>query len=215
MTALGLSCSMWDLVPWPGIEPRPPALGVQSLSYWECRALATGPPGKSPHFGFDLYLFSLWLVILNIHVAVGHLYFFFGNVSKSFGHLKNVFVCLAALGLSCGVRELVPWAGMEPRPPALGVQILAPGLPGKTLPCTFSVHSIAGSWSHMAGSLNIHPFAHCIRVSPRGKLGDAASIRSIPFWTALSIASWFHLWPWSCATVCLVYLSCLSVLMKE
>ena len=30
----GLYCSMWDLVPQPGIEPRPPALGVQSLSHW-------------------------------------------------------------------------------------------------------------------------------------------------------------------------------------
>ena len=25
------SCSMWDLVPGPGIEPGPPALGAQSL----------------------------------------------------------------------------------------------------------------------------------------------------------------------------------------
>ena len=33
------SCSMWDLVPWPGIEPRPPAL--------ELGVLASGPPGKS------------------------------------------------------------------------------------------------------------------------------------------------------------------------
>ena len=39
--ALGLSCStgdphclVWDLVPWPGIEPRPPALGVWSLNHW-------------------------------------------------------------------------------------------------------------------------------------------------------------------------------------
>ena len=23
----GLSCSMWDLVPWPGIEPKPPCIG--------------------------------------------------------------------------------------------------------------------------------------------------------------------------------------------
>ena len=34
----GLSWDMWHLVPWPGIEPRPPTLGVQSLR----------PPGKSP-----------------------------------------------------------------------------------------------------------------------------------------------------------------------
>ena len=27
------SCSRWDLDPWPGIELRPPALGVQSLSH--------------------------------------------------------------------------------------------------------------------------------------------------------------------------------------
>ena len=29
-----LSCSMWGLVPQLGIEPRPPALGTQSLSHW-------------------------------------------------------------------------------------------------------------------------------------------------------------------------------------
>ena len=34
-----LSCGMWDLVPWPEIEPKFCAL--------ECRVLATGPPGKS------------------------------------------------------------------------------------------------------------------------------------------------------------------------
>ena len=33
----GLSCGMWDLVPWPGIEPRPPALRAQSLSCWTSR----------------------------------------------------------------------------------------------------------------------------------------------------------------------------------
>ena len=32
-----LSWSMWDLVPWPGIKPRAPALGVQSLSHWTTR----------------------------------------------------------------------------------------------------------------------------------------------------------------------------------
>ena len=32
-----LSCSMWDLVPWLGIPPRPPALGMQSLSHWTTR----------------------------------------------------------------------------------------------------------------------------------------------------------------------------------
>ena len=34
-----LSCGMRDVVPWPGIEPRPPALGA-----WR---LTTRPPGRS------------------------------------------------------------------------------------------------------------------------------------------------------------------------
>ena len=29
-----LRCSMWDLVPRPGTEPRPLALGAWSLSHW-------------------------------------------------------------------------------------------------------------------------------------------------------------------------------------
>ena len=28
-----LSCVVWDLVPWPGIEPRPPTLGEQSINH--------------------------------------------------------------------------------------------------------------------------------------------------------------------------------------
>ena len=33
-----LNCSMWDLVPWPGIRPRPPALAAWSLiSHWTTR----------------------------------------------------------------------------------------------------------------------------------------------------------------------------------
>ena len=32
-----LNCSVWDLVPWPEIEPGPPALGAQSLSPWTTR----------------------------------------------------------------------------------------------------------------------------------------------------------------------------------
>ena len=31
------NCHMWDLVPWSGIEPGPPALVAQNLSYWTTR----------------------------------------------------------------------------------------------------------------------------------------------------------------------------------
>ena len=42
-----LSCGMWDLVPWPGIEPGLPALGASSLSHWTNREVS--------HCSFDLY----------------------------------------------------------------------------------------------------------------------------------------------------------------
>ena len=53
----GLCYSMWDLAPWPGIEPRPPALEVWSLSH--------GPPGEVPTSSylwgkFHLEEFCIW-----------------------------------------------------------------------------------------------------------------------------------------------------------
>ena len=39
-----LSWGLWDLVPWPGMEPRPPALGAQSLSHWTTREV---PPFRT------------------------------------------------------------------------------------------------------------------------------------------------------------------------
>ena len=37
LAALGLSCSMQDLVPRPGIEPGPSALGAWSIGHWTTR----------------------------------------------------------------------------------------------------------------------------------------------------------------------------------
>ena len=48
LVVLLVAACMWDLVPWPGIQPRPP--------HWECRVLATGPPGKSPGMLWNLIL---------------------------------------------------------------------------------------------------------------------------------------------------------------
>ena len=31
------SCGIWDIVPWPGIKPRPPTLEAWSLSHWTTR----------------------------------------------------------------------------------------------------------------------------------------------------------------------------------
>ena len=52
LAALGLSCGiwtvscgMWDLIPWPHIEPWP--------LHWESGVSATGPPGKCPLCGIS------------------------------------------------------------------------------------------------------------------------------------------------------------------
>ena len=34
-----LSGVLWDLFPWPGIEPEPPVLGAWSLSHWTTREI--------------------------------------------------------------------------------------------------------------------------------------------------------------------------------
>ena len=36
------SCSIWDLVPWPGKEPWPLAFGAQTLSHWTTRNVPNG-----------------------------------------------------------------------------------------------------------------------------------------------------------------------------
>lgn len=38
---LALSYGIRDLGPWPGIEPRPPVEGAQSLSHWTPREVPT------------------------------------------------------------------------------------------------------------------------------------------------------------------------------
>ena len=37
------SCGRWDLVPWPGREPRPPALETWNLNHWAAREVASLP----------------------------------------------------------------------------------------------------------------------------------------------------------------------------
>ena len=56
LAVAGLSCSMWDPAPWPGIEPRP--------LHWEHGVLAIGPPGKSLN----------WILLANgNNNTIGHL----------------------------------------------------------------------------------------------------------------------------------------------
>ena len=51
---LSLGCSMQDLVPWPGIEAGPPALGVQSFNHQTTRQVSPWRFGQGPCQGWHL-----------------------------------------------------------------------------------------------------------------------------------------------------------------
>ena len=54
----GLSWDMQGLVPWPGLEPGPPALGAQSLRHWSIREVP-------PLFSIAVHsVLTFWIVSL-------------------------------------------------------------------------------------------------------------------------------------------------------
>ena len=57
-----LRCSMWDLVPWPGTEPRSPVLGARSLSPWATREVPSiiNYNLHAVHYISRTYLFYSW-----------------------------------------------------------------------------------------------------------------------------------------------------------
>ena len=59
VAAPGLSCSMWDLVPWPGIETRPLALGEQGLRHRTTREVLSS---------------LFWFFFLTSCILSGHLF---------------------------------------------------------------------------------------------------------------------------------------------
>ena len=68
------SFNMWDLVPWPGIELRSPALGAQSLSHWAsrevptyscfCAELNSGNREQTSPKAYNIYLSGLYRKLL-------------------------------------------------------------------------------------------------------------------------------------------------------
>ena len=78
---------------------------------------------------------------------------------------------MAALGLSCGMRDLVTWPGVKPGPPALGVcRILATGPPGKSFDS-----SSAGCYTHPMDRRR----SVFIPITKNGNAKDCSSYRTI------------------------------------
>ena len=98
----GLSCSMCDLVPWSGVEPRPPALGVQSLSHWTTRKV----PLPFPLDSSGIYSCRMWdssgIYSCRMWAPKNKV---FASLVTSVSHLEQ---CLANSGQSisiCGMNE--------------------------------------------------------------------------------------------------------------
>ena len=111
MAASGFGCSMqtarcgvWDLVPWPGIEPRPPALGAWSLSRCTTREV----PGPC------IYLFLLNCILPNLCYWDLDFFFFFWTKKYPFAlRLLPVSDLLSKIASMCCVsahdRSLCCW----------------------------------------------------------------------------------------------------------
>ena len=109
------SCCMWDLVPWPGIELVP--------LHWECRVLATGPPGESPAFLLFLFLSFflsslLMLYCFLFHNHLGGICFFISHLWHSvlvFHGFKNLLVQSVltlishSFSFSTSMEDAIPW----------------------------------------------------------------------------------------------------------
>ena len=84
---------MWNLVPWPGIKPRPPAVEVQSLSHWTTR--------EGPEQYFVLCCCCWLFSSLSITFFLFHYNFFLHWARCQF---PNTRVHIGAWGLCCLVK---------------------------------------------------------------------------------------------------------------
>ena len=94
-----LSCSMWDLVPWAGIEPGLPALGAQSLNRWTTREVPF-PSYLIDKFGWILnYRFKIFFFPSEIETIISVLQCF-DKKSYTYNTLILLLVTPPSLSLS-------------------------------------------------------------------------------------------------------------------
>ena len=128
-------CSMWDLVPWPGVEPQAtrrthsPAWSLD-FSWVELIVDFRPPEGSEDTFWFLSFFYRE--------------IFSYGPFKKSLLNLLEYYFCFMFWlpgWKACGI--LAPWPGMEATLPALEGEVLTTGSPGKSLnSCCFKPLSL-------------------------------------------------------------------------
>ena len=79
--AESFSCGIWELGPWPGIDIRPPALGVWSLSHWTSREVQTSLEPLSFYclnrsYGIEFCKTALYLCKCSVSFRCGYFHLF-------------------------------------------------------------------------------------------------------------------------------------------
>ena len=100
-----VAACMYDLVPQPGIEPRPSALGAQSLTHWTTRevpkvAFLKGKPDQFthlckalqclPNFSTATKPYTIWPFCLSNFISC-----FLTHYAQSWSHIR--FICISGL----------------------------------------------------------------------------------------------------------------------
>ena len=96
------SCSMWDLFPWPGIEPGSPALGAWNLSHWTTREVPSAVILQEQYFESAVYEISSVLHIQKVYFYQNILFQELTLFSKS----KNIVTSLSIKNSSSNKRQL-------------------------------------------------------------------------------------------------------------
>ena len=89
---------MWDLVPWPGIEPGP--------LHWQHGVLATGPPGKSLFVVFTMvsnYFVGIFLPTSDLEIKYITLFKIDALLGSNFGEFISMEIIRPNPGLSCAL----------------------------------------------------------------------------------------------------------------
>ena len=198
LAAPGLSCTLQDLVPWPGIKPRPPALGAQSPSYWTTR---------SSIFFNQFFLLK--------HNCFTEFWCFLSNLNMN-SHRYTYILSLLNLFPSASPSHPSRLVSVTQFSRSVMSDCLWPhGLQHTRLPCpsltarAYSYSCPSCQWCHPTTSSSVVPFSSCLQSFPAsvsfplsqffafGGQSNGASASVLPMntqdWPALEWTGWISL----------------------
>ena len=189
LAAPGLSYSLWILITWPGIEPRPSALIAQSLSYWTTREA----PWKS-WFLWVLPLAHFFHYVLSLPISFKLMFWssiYMVIIPKSLSLVPEFHTYIT----NC-VLDRVTW--MPPQHHMLHILYIQHGIHHLYLLSCFALNSL--SWFAASPSAQLptqKPGLFNIRLSPELHLQTGHQLWSLYFKDTPFCHSWCHSVSWA------------------